>query len=923
MFTRRIQPTKPVTLRRLARLAAGLCVCAALAADPGGAGARREEPGGGAAAPPLRVYVTWLDLERKAAVLAFRSRDEKRRVVVGVAEPFQTGSASGRGHIYQIPGFQENVPQHALDELRQLFRGVLPPGGAEPRFTLVAQLPEGGSDLRFEEIDQGFLDYVHATGGGPADLEVWDVSAPTPEGRSHQTVNVVFVGDLVLMKSKADLTVRGRVEAAMVNLLSRLAREEGAPRKSATLSGDCGGSGRLLALNANPSKHEERRAVRDAAYGGLSGPPDSNDEYTVVHTGWNKKSLRLNVEPAGARADITPTTSAGDVIPETGLELHPCVPATVRVEPRVWYQEFRGSVSFTRDGETLTARVPALGVRRWLVLAGSVPGLLLVGVGFRSFVRLRRARRAKEGGQGGGRRATVFDGGVAAGSVRKSLFNFLRRSETPESAAIEPPPPPPAPPAAEELQDLLHRRGAAYEEAHKLDGQLDAFLEKTLQDAQSSAGARRELLELRAERDGWVNTLRPLGETPEEALRRWEEDNRTREYIEGKLFEINSRLNGADAPADTKAGDDGRDAGARPDDAVGFALKNLSEAVPALRSEAEEYRGMARRILLTLDPPSAPAVTRGPLAPDRLADEVEGLRRLLEEVLQKYAGPLRLGADDPDLGAQPVASLKERFERLVRRSDALGLLESDERIRRARAISGELAHAGRLLRGGGGREYDELLGGSDIEPAALAQDLLRGSKSLDAALSSALSKLAGAASDDPGRPERFNAKDIDGVLVPFTRHLLLEAPAASALLHMLRLWQIMRAYCRNSRDAVANDFYERGREFRRCCEQVVEDLARLGVRLHPVRFFEGPGGNPDDPAGGGWDFTEVSSVPSIQNSPRLYAPIRDRLNLNFEEYGRTVADVYAWGFDCDLSPELKRPTQLWLWGWDARGSAET
>jgi hypothetical protein len=133
----------------------------------------------------------------------------------------------------------------------------------------------------------------------------------------------------------------------------------------------------------------------------------------------------------------------------------------------------------------------------------------------------------------------------------------------------------------------------------------------------------------------------------------------------------------------------------------------------------------------------------------------------------------------------------------------------------------------------------------------------------------------------------------------------------------------MDAYCRESPDPVASEFYEQGREFIRGCEQAVADLARLGLRLHPVRFFKKPGVNHDEPEGRSWNFTDVNSISYVQHSPKLFAPIRDRLNSNFKEYEKTVADVTAWGFDCDFAPDFQRPTQLWLWNWDARGSTET
>jgi hypothetical protein len=897
-------------------LAACLCLFATLAAHAAVVDTPQPSAVGGiSAAAPLRVYVTWLNQERTTGVLVFRGRGEQRRVVAGVAKPFLETSPDEPGHLYQIPGFREHVPSADLNAFREGLRVTRSTETAVGKYVFVPRPPESNSNILFDSIDQGFRDYVRTPPERPGDLEVWEVNlSPSPAG-IFQWLHVVFAGDLVLVKSKADESARGRTEAALVNLLSALAHDEGLQDNAVKLSGDCGGAKQLAALQTSPVNREERRHIRDSVNGGLSGPPGGDDVYSVVNTGWKKKTLQLKVEPEEGRADVK-FMSAGDEIPDAGLELQPCTPLTLSVEPRRWYNDLRGRVTFTRQGETLTARVPALGVQRALVIVSCLPALLLFVVGLRSLLKRRRAANEQGNEKGGKSQAKVYRNAEFAGRGWKRFFTFPRTPEQKSTVAGQDPPP-----AEEGLPDLLRKRDTAYEEVRRLDGQLEAYIEKTLRDTLSSEEVREELRKVREERDCWANTFKPLGETPAEAFHNWQQVTERKDYLAGQVVEINSRLNGADVAPDENAGGNGQPAEKLTDHVVGLALIKLSESVPALKKEVGEYRDMARRILPALPGASTSDATDGLPAPSRLADEVADLRGFVEQVLRKYAEPLRLG-DDAELGALSVASLKERFERCGRRYAALQLLESDERVRRARAVSGELAHVGRVLCDGTRPEYDELLAGSEIKPAALSQELLKAAKSSDAALTVPLSKLAGATEENPHWRGQFDAGEVDEALAHFSKHLLLEEPAA-ALLHMLRLWQVMVAYCRESPDSLASEFYEQGQEFIRGCEQVVADLARLGLRLHPVRFFKKPGVNHDDPEGRGWDFTDATSISYVQHTPKLFAPIRDMLNSNFKEYEMTVADVTAWGFDCDFAPDLKRPTLLWLWGWDARGSTET
>jgi len=51
----------------------------------------------------------------------------------------------------------------------------------------------------------------------------------------------------------------------------------------------------------------------------------------------------------------------------------------------------------------------------------------------------------------------------------------------------------------------------------------------------------------------------------------------------------------------------------------------------------------------------------------------------------------------------------------------------------------------------------------------------------------------------------------------------------------------------------------------------------------------------------------------VQSNVKLIDPMLKELSFKFAQFENTVADVNAWGFDCELDPGLDCKTSLWLW----------
>src|SRR5262249_44994290 len=141
------------------------------------------------------------------------------------------------------------------------------------------------------------------------------------------------------------------------------------------------------------------------------------------------------------------------------------------------------------------------------------------------------------------------------------------------------------------------------------------------------------------------------------------------------------------------------------------------------------------------------------------------------------------------------------------------------------------------------------------------------------------------------------------VLVRFLNHVL-RFQSGTNVTHMLRLWQVMEAYCKDSADPVAATLYREGGDYRQACLSLICDLERLGVRMHPVRFLEVP-------VGGAWPFQPNRGLVFGRSGP-LRPLVWQRVNMSPSKFRGAVIDVSSWGLDCDWDPELSGTTNAWL-----------
>ena len=146
---------------------------------------------------------------------------------------------------------------------------------------------------------------------------------------------------------------------------------------------------------------------------------------------------------------------------------------------------------------------------------------------------------------------------------------------------------------------------------------------------------------------------------------------------------------------------------------------------------------------------------------------------------------------------------------------------------------------------------------------------------------------------------------VNQVLRSFLRQLL--SDKYLALLGMLRLWQVMEIYCRDSVATPAAALHTHSEKYRRNCVRILSDFESLGVHFHKIRYLR-------DPYEDGLTFNEAASVPPLQTNANLFALIRNRLDSKLSPPPwKTVADVAFWGFECDLNPSMNCQSQLWLW----------
>jgi len=211
---------------------------------------------------PIDLFVTWLDNE--TAILAFRRPAPSRRIVIGIARPRET-QLSNPSHLYWIPGLREVIPQSDLDAFRAALEAKA--GESGKYFPHVYRM-EGGGAIPFDKLDQRFRDYVHGANKLAGKLEIWDVSAPL----SSQAIRLVFLGDLVFVRSGADSNPVARTEDTMVMLLTNLALTENRGIRIISLEGGCVTTeAKIEAVRRNPLDIQLRTSLRQAESGNLLG----------------------------------------------------------------------------------------------------------------------------------------------------------------------------------------------------------------------------------------------------------------------------------------------------------------------------------------------------------------------------------------------------------------------------------------------------------------------------------------------------------------------------------------------------------------------------------------------------------------------------------------------------------------------------
>jgi len=293
--------------------------------------------------------------------------------------------------------------------------------------------------------------------------------------------------------------------------------------------------------------------------------------------------------------------------------------------------------------------------------------------------------------------------------------------------------------------------------------------------------------------------------------------------------------------------------------------------------------------------------------PEALLREVRELRTLTEKAVAGYA------ASQSSLGSPAVSvtgnvtDLDARYQKVRRVPLLVRGLENAPWIRRTMTVLDDIDAAGALLEQlaqSGGNRFEDLLAPADLAPAKLARALRSTAQSVRSQLLTDLADTATFIAAD----QALNQTNDDVIkLVADTLKGLLSGGSGSELTRMLRLWQVINAYCRESDVADARDLYTTGSEYCRQAEVVQQSFARVGIRFHPIRFMQPP---PAPTSADYWPNDVQNGTAPIQNSLTLTRALREHLAI----HNGLVADVSFWGRDCDLKQlNLSSKTNLFVW----------
>jgi hypothetical protein len=821
---------------------------------------------------PIEVYISWLD---KDTVILALSNPSIRRLVVGVAKLSQR--EGDPESLSEIPGFEEIVSNKQLAD----FRAALPENGPQNKYKVIRINASPGISVSLDQIDKKFRDYLRSATVESGDLEVWDVSPGA--------IRVVFVGNLVVVKPALVSTPQSKAEDAMFQLLNKMVLDQKKGIRQISLEGGCASTASILqAVRQEPFSEVVRKQLRIAVTGKMTGTQsDVVNEYIVTNSGWVNRNLNLDLQPAPTpESDFNVTVLVGEkevsILDQRDLELQPCGVARISIKPQSWFYEFPNALTFNyNENETrLSTTIPAV-ILSWFMIFAGVAVIAGVGLLIYILVQIITRRRGPKtpwstiiGSQLPGVVTEKKTYVSEAPSVKRSKLMFWKRAETESSPQVAPPL------TAEDLRQQIDLYKAHFE---KFVSKIEAALPRL----ENASQTQERLEKVEAEYERWQETLKELGDSPDLILNDWKTLKQHQETVKDKIVELLSF---------TGARSDGKD------DSTLDSLDTLHREVPRLKG----YEDAAAQIAEFVNKKNSDTAIR--LEAERVVETVKQLRDFVNKVLRKYAERLQVD-DKPDLfSEQSLTELEKSFASTVNAIDMLSSLERDERIHLARFVSARLEKAGGQLDSLAttNPESRSMFDAIGMELTTIAQQLQEASVSLNATLGRVSSRQV--QSDNGKTSGQLNTNE---VLMAFMSRLL--SDKYEPLLNMLRLWQVMEVYCRNSDDPVAAKLHVDSAEFRKNCEQILSFFECLGIHFHKIRFLE----KPEE----GLVFEEARSVPRLQNNARLYGPIQRRLESSGEYWG-TVADVAKWGFKCDLDPDRNSGTMLWLWRKVSTGRSE-
>jgi hypothetical protein len=835
----------------------------------------------------IQVHIAWLDEE--TLVLAFRNPKPPKQIVLGIANAsLKEGQA---GNLYEIPGFEDAIPKSDLDSFRAALarQETIPQNKYE-----ILRYSSETKTYPLSEVDATFLDYVRHANTQSGDVEVWDISSTPPD-----KIRVVFLGDLVLVRPTQISTAQRKAEDALALVLANLAFKENKGARSVALTRDCARAFTdIETLRQNPVSIQARQNLLNGRSGGMNGSEIADNTFEVTNSGWVNHTLHLEFSPVPSHesnfqvtADVGP--KAETIFGPRDLEVPPCEVAKISIAPS-WYYVFQDKIGFNYKDSKLNATFsePRL---RWNWIIGGLVFIVVILVVWALWPSRQKGPDSDKNWSSkikAGLEIKPSTGGVISGTSyqddsprgdwgwwerlrkrfrRKHREPIQQGSQTPDKA---------------DWQIVLKE----YQESStRLLDYVRASLPK-LQAADETVQQLQALTKAldaeRTEHKSWQDQLESLGNSPAAIIETAEQRLRDKKSLEAGIQKVQALFNDV-GPTDNAKQES-------------VDLEGLRRKVNSLKKLKEGYEDASKQVVAVLTPGQQESSIVE--EPGKLVVMFRQLRNVTDQVVQTYAEHLRSRTEVLDFEKQSLADIEKRLPELRRLTEALKVLQTNERIYVARLLAVRIRQAGEQLleleRLDG--RYGPLFTGTEMELTDLGQQLITASQFADDVLTGELVRQVWR---ENGQAVRHN--QIDEALIAFLRQFL--SDKYKAIRNMLRLWQVTDVYCLTADDPLAAALYKHSEAFRHKCVQILSDFECLGVSFHKIRFLQ-------DPSKNGLTFRESPSVPPIQSNPKLFKPIQGKLDSNFgEDYWKTVADVDSWGLECELDPERNCETELWLW----------